>query len=705
MVSSEATPVSASIIGAVVERQSTDTLLKWLTDGTMEFDDERDDDTPTEREARRRRRSTLLSDKDESKQAYIKYWRDIIRAVDRRLPRGLKTAKAVVDGAKTNKLVLEILLSELAITIGEKYFGKPGAASVSQYYRMRQRLIAGDDPRDLSPNTSARGNREQILPEVKRILRQTTSEKLEEARHKSRKGAKPVVTMNDIMVTTLERIDDFKARHPQLADRAHFPSKTTFYNVLNEAPKYLRDLAIRGSANTRKDYRRPFGHTEPEACLSEVQYDETRLDVYCFCDVYKIPLGRPWLAWLVDVFSGGILGFYLGFEPPGDVVFGSVLRHASLPKTYVCNAYPDITSPYLMSGVPRFVTFDNSLSAHGDTIDRILSDLDVPWDFTLSRMPWLKPYVENSFGLLNKSLLRELPGYVLSRDIDRSDYDPTVNGCIGFLHLLWIVHKWLLEVYHANPPLNGGVASPNVRWMEGTRLIRPQYPRTGQDLDTLFGIVREGVTLDHRGVLFQGLRYYSDGADLLRYENGPNIKVKIKVNPCNLLVIHVFDPKRDCWTPCTALDREYATGLDLHRHILYDRHAVRISGNSDLESRIRARSELHRMIRSAIPDALGLRTNGLIARTLGIGTHTVFNHLDHSGHLPSLQGHFGGTTPLPTSPLVTSASLPAPPDLIPPAEPSTEPVINSSIVTRRQIPRFATSRLPQPSNWESSDDR
>jgi len=40
------------------------------------------------------------------------------------------------------------------------------------------------------------------------------------------------------------------------------------------------------------------------------------------------------------------------------------------------------------------------------------------WDFTPVRQPYLKPIVEGMFKILNTDLLREIPGFVLSRDID-----------------------------------------------------------------------------------------------------------------------------------------------------------------------------------------------------------------------------------------------------------------------------------------------
>src|SRR5690606_3192672 len=151
---------------------------------------------------------------------------------------------------------------------------------------------------------------------------------------------------------------------------------------------------------------------QPLNPLDFVQFDETRLPLMVIDEMLGIALGRPWLAWLVDVYTRGILGFYVGFEPPGDVVISTTFRHAFLFKSYIKDEYPDIKGEWLHSGISRFLTFDNSLQAHGRTIDTLCTDLDILWDYQPARCPWLKSEVEGSFATINQLLLREMPGSV-----------------------------------------------------------------------------------------------------------------------------------------------------------------------------------------------------------------------------------------------------------------------------------------------------
>jgi putative transposase len=635
--------------GAIVESAPLSDMFQWYGLGKLTFDDERDTDTSEERERRRRFRASPISLKDPIKQARIGFRRDVIREIEKRLPWGHKVVPQIVDGTPTGRSVLEAALQSIGAALGIKYFGKEANVSVATYYRWKSQLDVANDARDLQGRFNERGNRSQISKVVKSIICTVIHEKIDDAKKRAQ-GSKPRMSMSDIMDESLQRLDQFRSDNPHLAASIKLPSKSTFYNLLNSnTTAYDRSLAMHGRARTKNDFRRPFGHSDPETCLSEVQFDETLLPIYCFDDVWGIPLGRPYLAWNADVTSSGIIGFYCGFEPPGDLVIASTLRHSILPKAYIKTAYPDICGNFNIGGIPHKITFDNSMQAHGDTIATILNELDTLWDFTGPRMPWLKGTVEGTFDTLNDTLLSEMPGFVLSKEIDACDYDPAKNGCIGFMHFLWILHKWIYEVYHNHSPPGFG-SSPNARWQAGTRLVAPTFPRSGTDLDTLVGLVREGRLLDHRGVLYESLRYYSDGIDILRRRKGPSIKVRVRVNPLNLGRIHVYDKDEDLWIPCEAIDRHYAEGLDLHRHLLILRHAERLSGSTNLEALIRARADLQRLIRSSVMEDFGFKSRSAIARATGIGTHSIFNHLNVDGHLAALSSHFPIASVLGVSP-------------------------------------------------------
>ncbi len=612
-------------------------------EGSLRFDGDKDEDTPEKRKERRKKATVPLSDLDLEKQTRIKYRRAVIRAVDERTTPGTKTAKIVEDGIWKDLTVLQSLLDELGRTLGKEYFGEEQTIDTSTYYRWCAKYSEYDDHMDLAGKFDNRGNRNQLNPTTKRILREEMAAEIEAAKHRNDPGGKARPVMQDIMGRVLKRLKAERLRTPGV--ELPMPQRSTFYNHWNQFPAYQRHLAIYGPTRVRQMYRFPSPIDEPQHSLALVQFDETRLPIFVVDEVLGVPLGRPWLAWLIDVFSGAIIGFYLGFEPPSDLVLGSALRHAVSRKSYVAQHYPGLPSfPY--GGIPHQLVFDNSLPAHSRTSLTNTFNLDVPYDFTPARMPWAKAEVEGAFNVANTQWLQGMSGFVLDvkGGIDRVDYNPAENAVMGFRQLFYLLHCWLLEVYH-HSPTPGTRLTPHQRWTAGTAEVDPEYPEASTDMDVMFGIVREGRRVDHRGVVFENIRYYSDGLHQLRQQRGHELKVKVKVNPLDLGKIHVWEPKEGHWISATAKETgygDYAEGLELHCHKLYQRHAERLSGSNSLEYLIESRLHLHEMIAHALPDALSIRASSLIARSLGIGSQHVFTNLDPNGNLPTLTGLFSG---------------------------------------------------------------
>ena len=581
-------------------------------------------------------------------------------------------------GGRRPVTILEHICSEAARTIGIKVYEKEQSCSVSTYYRWLALYGDGSDPRNLDGDFGNRGNRNQIAPSVKQLMQKVMGELLEEAKYRKNRGNRPLVTMREIMSRVLDGVKLLRLQTPDL----RLPCRASFYAIYNTFPAYNRDIAKYGLSRTRAMYRRPGEETPVEAALSCLQFDETLLPFYVLDEERGIPLGRPYLAWYVDEYSTGIVGFYMGFDPPGDLVIGAATRHACSMKAYVQQEYPDIDKPYIMGGIGRHFTFDNSLQAHANTITAITLELDTAFDFTPSRSPWVKGLVEGSFEIANKTFLQEMPGYVLPREykVDKKDYDPAKNAVIGFRHLLWLWHHWL-TLYHSLAPRTGSKMSPNDRWLEGTRIIKPAFLDQSRNLDFLFGIVREGAwTLDHRGVIYEGLYYYSDGLDILRVRRGATLKVRVKVNPLDLLWIHVWDNQEKLWIPAKARQEGYATGLSLHCHTLFRRHSDRLAGRDDLEGWLEAHADLQRLIRSAFSDALSIGLQSKMARVMGIGTPYIFRNLQADGRLIAPPG---AVPDLPLNPLWTATGSAAGR-----AQPITSPATTSSAQKQRPIPQF-----------------
>lgn len=604
---------------------------------------------------KKQKRVQLIADLPEGRRKRRIFRRRLIEEVTRHATSGCTSQThgyVERNGRRQVVTVLAHIVSEAARKIGLEVYGEARSCSVATYYRYCER-----DSENLDGDFENRGHHNQLDPRVKQLMKRVMGTLLEAAKFRKKRGNKPVLTMREIMVRVLDGLKVLRAANSadgtssvqksvdaetqskemgQKKDPFRMPSRATFYNIYNTFPARSRDVARHGLTRARSMYRRPGELVEVEAPLSCLQFDETRLPLFVVDEVRQIPLGRPWLAFHVDEYCDAVVGFYLGFEPPGDLVIAATTRHACSMKGYVRQEYPDIDKPYLMGGIGRHFTFDNTLHAHSHSIGGMTLQLDCAYDFTPSRSPWVKGLVERTFDIVNDTFLREMPGYVLPyRDmIDKHDYDPQKNAVVGFRHLLWLWHHWLLTIYHALAPRAGIKASINDRWLEGIRHIKPTFLDRGSDLNFVFGIERKGRwTLDHRGVVYEGLRYYSDGLDILRSKRGASQQVRVRVNPVDLLWIHVWDDGDELWIPAKAREEHYAKGLDLHCHRLIRRRAVQLTGRDDLEAWIEACGNLQHLIQSALPDALSIAVQSKIARAIGVNTAYLLRNMQHDGTL------------------------------------------------------------------------
>lgn len=606
----------------------------------------------------RSRPAASISDLSDSQQATIRFRSALLDEVR------LRSA-----GRELSKKQLAALTATVSIELGRT---KP--VSISTYYKWLNRWAAGGN---LALADGRDASKTRRVPAAY-IARQAMADAIVAAKQVGKAGAPPTVTMNRLEQEVAKRVAEENARRiaqGHSSDKLLTPSRSTLHRIWREFPASERMIAQNGRISAAHAFRGGPGVAPPEACLELVEFDETRLPCYLFDEFSGVPLGRAWLSWYVDVYSHAPVGFYVGFEPPGDLGMMSALRHACLPKAYIATEYPNIEGRYAPAGVPSTLTFDNGLPQWGHTAREIGLDLNITIQFAQPRTPWFKPRVEGMFRLLNETLLQEMPGFVLRRDVDRKDYDPTKEGCIGLRHFLYIFHVWLVDVYMQSPQ---GLLrrTPAELWEEGTSVWPPRLVPRAHDLDVLFGVKRKG-RLDHRGVVFQGLRYHSPELHALRKLHGDRLDVEVKIDPSDLARVHVRVNRKSPWIRATA-SNSYVENLSLHRHQLNLRNAQEKFGDRSLTSLMQAETILRETIAAALPAAESIRTNQQMARALGIGTQYMVSALGHDGQLGELRGPLAGGR---INPFMS------------PEVPATDtPPVRGSPRQRRVIPNFEADR-------------
>ena len=106
------------------------------------------------------------------------------------------------------------------------------------------------------------------------------------------------------------------------------PSKSTVRRRIVARNKYKTAKARKGSKHAWDKYGQVTRQEKPEYPFQRVEVDHTKLDLFVVDDNNRLPIGRPYLTSVIDVFDGYPLGLYIGFEPPSYTSVMLALSHA-----------------------------------------------------------------------------------------------------------------------------------------------------------------------------------------------------------------------------------------------------------------------------------------------------------------------------------------------------------------------------------------
>jgi putative transposase len=285
--------------------------------------------------------------------------------------------------------------------------------------------------------------------------------------------------------------------------------------------------------------------------LAVWQIDHTQVDLILVDDLYRRPVGRPWITLAIDVWSRMVAGFYISFDRPGAMAVGLCLLHAMLPKeTWL--AQHEIATAWPLWGKPAVVHADNAKEFRGRMLNRACENLGIDLHWRPVTQPHYGGYIERLCGTFNQSI-HTLPGTTFSHPRQRGAYRSEAQAALTLSEFETWLATLIVDIYHQQvhsgiglPPVkryeqgifgNGtqpGIGVPE-RFVDETRLrleLMPYEERTVQ---------RYGIRLDE-------ISYYHDV--LKKWINAPDPahpkrkrQFIVRRDPRDISVIYFYDPE------------------------------------------------------------------------------------------------------------------------------------------------------------------
>jgi putative transposase len=305
------------------------------------------------------------------------------------------------------------------------------------------------------------------------------------------------------------------------------PSYSTIERIVRQLDPALITLAHEGSKVYREEFDLLYRH---EASLPNElwQADHSLLPIWVFNEQGK--LAKPWLTIILDDYSRGVAGYYVGFASPTALQTALTLHQAiwrkADPRWHLC-------------GIPAQFYTDHGSDFTSQHLEQVAADLKMELVFSWPSHPRGRGKIERFFRTVEQMLLPHLPGFV-------GENGNTAGTSLSLPTFDARFRTWLLEDYHQRVQEEIHSA-PQARW-EASGFL-PQMPESLEQLDLLLLSMRKGRRVQQDGIHFQGQRYLDPTLAAYVGED-----VTIRYDPRDLAEIRVFYQERFlCRAICTEL--------------------------------------------------------------------------------------------------------------------------------------------------------
>ena len=235
--------------------------------------------------------------------------------------------------------------------------------------------------------------------------------------------------------------------------------------------------------------------------LEVVQIDHTPMDIVVVDDLYRQPLGKPYLTLATDVATRCIVGFVISFVPPGAATVSLCLTLIVSPKTEWLRQI-GITGEWPMAGLPKALHLDGAAEFKSKALLRGCAQYGI--DVVHRERPHHGGHIERVIGT-KMSKLKALPGASGGSPKARRSYDPDKHAALTLGELeAWFAQQIVGRYHHeAHRGLKGG--TPAAAW---SLAPAPRLPAGSLKRFRIAFLPAIARTLRRSGIVFEHLRYW-----------------------------------------------------------------------------------------------------------------------------------------------------------------------------------------------------
>ncbi|MFY0803577.1 Mu transposase C-terminal domain-containing protein [Peribacillus frigoritolerans] len=459
----------------------------------------------------------------------------------------------------------------------------------SIYRWLKDYRFSHNDIRSLVPSFHRSGNDgKRLMREVEIIIDQIIDKYY---LAKERRTVKTIFELSSHQI-------NLENKNRSVKDQLQLPSESTVLRRIREREEYDVTKARKGKQAAWNKFGQVNPFEKPSYPLQRVEADHTRLDLFVVDDENRLPMGRPTITSLLDIFTGYPLGIYIGFEPPSYTSVMHALNHAIFPKSYIKTKYPELNNQWVAHGLPEVLIVDNGKEFLSKHLEHACKQLQIELVRCPVKKPWYKGSVERHFRTINQSLLHQTKGTTFSNILDKGEYDPEKNAIVGFKQLLAIFHKWIVDYYALN--FNKGVKGAPIKLWEKSFefILSPALPSSSIDWKIILMKLGKG-SIQRTGIRFRHLYFQSESLFKLWHEiTKKSLKnsVEFKYDPTDLSKIYVYNPFNFSYIETMCTNQEYTQGLNEYTHNVIIKKLNEEAKDIDKEALAAARYELEQMI-------------------------------------------------------------------------------------------------------------